>query len=83
MSITINYGVTALGWIVLFVTALVIYLPRVNVSALLGASVAEILVVAVFTYPFSKTITAAADLLVHNAHRGVTADVAARFGLRP
>jgi len=81
MSITINYGVTALGWIVLFVGALVIYLPHVNVVALLLASVAEIVVVAVLTYPYSKTLTAAADLLVHNAHKGLAPELARRFGL--
>jgi uncharacterized protein (DUF983 family) len=81
MSITINYGITGLGWIVLFVGALILYLPHVNAVALLGASVAEIVVVAVFTYPFSKTLTAAADLLVHNAHKGLSPELARRFGL--
>lgn len=72
---------TAFLWIVLFVLALVLYLPHVNVPALIGASVAEIVIVAVVTYPFSKTLTAAADLLVHNAHGGLTADMARRFGI--
>jgi uncharacterized protein (DUF983 family) len=81
MSITINYGITGLVWIVLFVVALVLYLPHVNVLVLLGASIAEIVVVAILTYPFSKTVTAAADLLVHNAHKGLTPEMAARFGL--
>jgi uncharacterized protein (DUF983 family) len=81
MSITINYGVTALGWIVLFVGALVLWLPNVNVVGLMLASLVEIVVVAVVTYPFSKTLTAALDLLVHNAHKGLTTEMEKRFGL--
>jgi len=81
MSITINYGITGVLWIVLFVVALVLYLPHVNVAALLGASVAEIVVVAILTYPFSKTLTAAADLLVHGAHKAMSPEEAERFGL--
>jgi uncharacterized protein (DUF983 family) len=81
MSITINYGVTAFGWIVLFVVALVLWLPRVNVAALVIASLVEIVVVAAITYPISKTLTAALDLLVHNAHKGLTPDMEKRFGV--
>jgi hypothetical protein len=81
MSITINYGVTALAWIALFVVALILWLPNVNVVGLVIASLVEIFAVAVFTYPFSKTITAGVDLLVHNAHKGLTPEMATRFGL--
>lgn len=81
MSITINYGVTGVGWIVLFVVALIVWLPHVNMSALIAASVAEIVVVAIATYPMSKTLTAGLDLLVHNAHRGLTPEMRERFGL--
>jgi uncharacterized protein (DUF983 family) len=81
MSITINYGVTAFGWIVLFVVALVLWLPHVNVAGLVIASLVEIVVVAVVTYPVSKTLTAAADLLVHNAHKDLAPEMEKRFGI--
>ncbi len=81
MSITINYGVTGFGWIVLFVVALILWLPNVNVVGLIVASVIEIVAVALLTYPVSKTLTAALDLLVHSAHRGLTPEMANRFGV--
>jgi uncharacterized protein (DUF983 family) len=81
VSITINYGVTAIGWIVLFVVTLVVSLPHVDVPLLAATSVAEIVGVTLLVYPFSKTVTAAADLLVHGAHNGLSHETAERFGL--
>lgn len=83
MSITINYGVTGFVWIVMFVVALILWLPDVNVMGLVVASLIQIVVVAVLTYPVSKTLTAALDLLVHNAHKGLTPEMSGRFGIEP
>jgi uncharacterized protein (DUF983 family) len=63
-AMTINYTVTAVVWLALFVTWLVLDLPDVHVLQLTIASVAEAIVVPLVFWPFSKTLWAVVDYLV-------------------
>jgi uncharacterized protein (DUF983 family) len=64
-AMVVNYAVTALAWLVLLVTWLVVDLPDVDVLALTVASIGVAVVVPLAFWPFSKSIWAAIDYLVY------------------
>ena len=64
---TINYTVTAVVWLFVFVTWLVLDLPEVHVTALTMVSLAIAGLVPLLFFPFAKTLWAAIDYLVYRA----------------
>lgn len=66
-SMTVNYAVTALVWVVVLVAWLVLDLPDVHVAALTVTSIAIAVIVPLAFFPFAKTIWAAVDYLVYRS----------------
>lgn len=66
-AMTLNYAVTAAGWLALLVAWLVLDLPEVNVAALLVSSLVLVTLLPLVIWPFSKTIWAAVDYLVYRS----------------
>jgi hypothetical protein len=64
-AIAINYGLTAMLFIVVLVAVVWATVPVVPVWPLLGASAAITIFVPLLFYPFSKTIWLAIDLVLH------------------
>jgi hypothetical protein len=79
-ALALNYGVTGMAFIGLLIGWLVVTLPDIQVAPLMAASIAVTVLVPILFFPFSKTIWAAVDLLLH---RMDSSDPAARSsGLR-
>jgi uncharacterized protein (DUF983 family) len=66
-AITINYGMTTLVWLVVFIAWLAVDLPDVHVLALTVTSVILAGLFPLVFYPFSKTIWTAVDYLVYRS----------------
>jgi uncharacterized protein (DUF983 family) len=66
-AMTINYAVTALVWLVVFVAWMALDLPDVHVAALTITSIAIAVLVPLAFFPFAKTIWAAVDYLVYRS----------------
>ncbi|HZD16718.1 MAG TPA: DUF983 domain-containing protein [Actinomycetota bacterium] len=66
-AMTLNYVVTASGWLALLIAWLAIDLPEVNVAALLVSSLVLVTLLPLAFWPFSKTIWAALDFLVYRS----------------
>jgi uncharacterized protein (DUF983 family) len=81
-AMVINYGVTTFVWIVLLVVWLAIDLPDVHVLQLTIASIAVVAILPLISYPFSKTVWAAADYLVYRTTPEYAADRAEGNGGR-
>ena len=63
-STTINYTVTAIVWLAVFVVWLVLDLPDVHVLQLTIVSIAIAVLVPLAFWPYSKTLWAVVDYLV-------------------
>jgi uncharacterized protein (DUF983 family) len=64
-AITLNYIATAVAWVALLVTWLIVDLPDLHVAALTIASIAVAVLVPLLFWPFSKTIWSAVDYLIY------------------
>ena len=69
-SLSLNYGVTGLAFIVLFVTFLVLTLPDPPLLALTVGAGVLVTALPLLLYPFTKTTWAALDLILHAMDRG-------------
>jgi uncharacterized protein (DUF983 family) len=69
-AMTINYTVTAVVWLAVFVVWLVLDLPDVHVLRLTIVSLAIAVVVPLLFWPFSKTLWAVVDYLVTESEAG-------------
>jgi len=63
-AMTINYTVTAITWLAVFIVWLVFDLPEVHVLLLTIVSLAVAVIVPLLFWPFSKTLWAVVDYLV-------------------
>jgi uncharacterized protein (DUF983 family) len=63
-AMTINFLVSIVAWVAMFVVVLFFTVPDVPVAPLMIASVAVLVVVPLWFYPRSKTIWAAIEFLV-------------------
>jgi hypothetical protein len=66
-SLTINYGVTGLAFFALLVGWMIVAGGRVRWVPLILASIAVVIVVPLFFYPFAKTLWAAVDFLIYRS----------------
>jgi uncharacterized protein (DUF983 family) len=64
-AMALNYGVTGVALVGLLIAWLIIDLPNLQLIPLMAASIAVTVVVPILFFPFSKTIWAAVDLLLH------------------
>lgn len=69
-AMTINYAATALVWLAVLVTWLIVDLPDVHVAALMAVSLAVAALFPLAFFPFAKTIWCAVDHLVARTDQG-------------
>ena len=69
-SLALNYGVTGLAFLALFIASLVLTLPDPPVLRITVASLLLVAILPVILYPFAKTTWAALDLILHGMDRG-------------
>ena len=66
-AIALNYLAAMLAWVLMLTLWLMIDLPDIHLAALTAASVALVVVVLLFFFPFSKTLWAAVEYLVYRS----------------
>jgi uncharacterized protein (DUF983 family) len=66
-SMTLNYAVTAIAFVIVLIVGMVITVPDIAVWPILAASFVVIMIVPFLFYPFSKTLWSALDYLAHRA----------------
>ena len=66
-AIALNYLAAMFAWVLMLTLWLLIDLPDIHLAALTAASVALVVAVLLFFFPFSKTLWAAVEYLVYRS----------------